>query len=201
MAADADASTARRAVIHDAAIERFSVQGFTATAMGDIAAAAGMSRPALYQYFPNKHEIFASAFTALADAVVDAALAALDGPGAIAERLDGYLQRSDGDFWERLSASPHADEIIAAKDAFAERSVAPVFERLHGGLERQLRRFDGGGRSRAAIERRTQWMELLVLSPRGFKLDQPSVDVFRKRLGRLAHSVAAEIEASIASTR
>ena len=52
----------QRRAIHAAAIAQFSERGFSATSMANIADAAGMSRPALYQYFRNKGDIYASAF-------------------------------------------------------------------------------------------------------------------------------------------
>ena len=45
--------------------------------MSHIAEQAGMSRPALYQYFQNKGDIFACAFAALVEQAGDRALAAL----------------------------------------------------------------------------------------------------------------------------
>ena len=64
-----------------------------------------MSRPALYQYFRNKADIYESAFVALFDEHVERALAALAEPGTTAERLDGFLQRYEGDLWQLLVAS------------------------------------------------------------------------------------------------
>lgn len=43
-----------------AARDVFSRYGYARTTMGDIAKAAGMSRPALYLVFPNKDDIFAA---------------------------------------------------------------------------------------------------------------------------------------------
>ena len=40
---------------------------------------------------------------------------------------------------------------------------------------------------------RESWIELARLSPRGFKLDEPTVDVYRGRLTALARSLAADI--------
>ena len=83
----------QRRAIHAAAIAQFSERGFSATSMANIADAAGMSRPALYQYFRNKGDIYASAFVALFNDHVDSALQALNNDGTNAQRLDGFLQR------------------------------------------------------------------------------------------------------------
>jgi AcrR family transcriptional regulator len=185
----------RRAVIHAAAIREFSARGFAATSMANIADAAGMSRPALYQYFRNKGDILASAFTSLMDVAVDAALAALSEPGTTAERLERCMQRFDGDLWERMSASPHSDELLRAKYEHAADAGVSGLERLHEGLLSFFARIGAGGRGKAATARRAAWVELLELAPRGFKLDRPSPAVFRQRLTTLARSVAADIEA------
>lgn len=181
---------ARRAAVHEAAVQVFAAQGFAATSMADIAAAAGMSRPALYQYFENKGDVFASAFAALIDESVDRSLAALDADGPTAERLDGFLQRFDGDLWQRMAASPHAQELLDAKYAHAAEASAAGLARRHRGLVAALRR------TGAPPARRTEWAEVLTLSPQGFKSDHPSAAVYRRRLTALARSVAADIDGS-----
>lgn len=54
----------RREAIMRAAYEVFAQYGFKRTSMDDIAKAAGVSRPALYQIFANKREIFRGIITA-----------------------------------------------------------------------------------------------------------------------------------------
>ncbi len=182
--------SSRIATIHRAAIGEFSARGFSGTSMANIADAAGMSRPALYQYFQNKGDIFASSFEALMEACVDRALVALEAPGTLADQLDGFLQRFDGDLWERMAASPHAQELLDAKyEHAADVGIRPM-QRLRKGLTAHLR---GTG---APAARRAEWVELLDLSPKGFKVDQPSVAVYRRRLSTLARSVAADIDAA-----
>jgi AcrR family transcriptional regulator len=51
----------KRGTILAAAFDVFINYGFRKTSMDDIARAAGMSRPALYQVFRNKTEIFRAA--------------------------------------------------------------------------------------------------------------------------------------------
>ena len=184
----------QRQAIHAAAIGEFSDRGFSATSMANIADAAGMSRPALYQYFRNKGDIFASAFAALFDDQVNLALAALDEPGSTSDQLNGMLQRFEGDLWERMAASAHSDEIMSAKNEHAQEAVHLIVSRLRDGLLAYLRR-KSPGRSAAAKQRRDGLAEILELSPKGFKIDRPPVEVFRRRLATLARSVAADIDA------
>ena len=184
----------QRRAIHAAAIAQFSERGFAATSMANIADAAGMSRPALYQYFRNKGDIYASAFVALFNDHVDRALAALDSGGTNAQRLDGFLQRFEGDLWEQMAASEHSEEIMGAKSADTAEEIQQVVARLRSGLAAFLARA-APGRSQAASARRAEWAELLELSPKGFKFDTPAVAVYRRRLTTLARGVAADIDA------
>ncbi len=175
----------KRSAIHAAAIEEFSSRGIAGTSMANIAAAAGMSRPALYQYFTNKNDIFASAFVALFEDRVDVALQALAEPGSVAEQVDALLQRFDGDLWELLNATAHADELMSAKSGDVAIAVKAVVDRLWTGLADHLR---AAGVEQAAVDAQ---IDLLRLAPAGLKVDQPSVAVFRSRLTALAAAVGA----------
>jgi AcrR family transcriptional regulator len=184
----------QRRAIHAAAIAQFSERGFGATSMANIAEAAGMSRPALYQYFRNKSDIYASAFVALFDDHVDLSLEALDANGSTADRLDGYLQRFEGDLWEQMAASKHSEEIMSAKSADTAEEIQQVVARLRNGLGIFLEQTIPG-RGQAVAARRAEWAEVLALSPKGFKSDTPAVAVYRRRLTTLARGVAADIDA------
>ena len=162
--------------------------------MAHIAEQAGMSRPALYQYFQNKGDIFACAFAALVEQTADRALAALEEPGTIAEQLDGFLQNFDGAFWERTAASPYGEELLSAASEYAPKAVGTEMKRIRRGLEKYLRRVGAGQRSAADRMRRNGWVDILEFAPRGFKLDRPAVRVYRLRLTALAKSIASDIE-------
>ena len=181
---------AKRDAIHRAAIEQFAQRGFAGTSMADIADAADMSRPALYQYFRNKSDIFQSAFVVLFEDLVEQALSALHHPGTTAEQLDGFLQRYEGDLWQRMAASPHSDEIITAKNADVVAAVAAVVTRLTDGLAAYLEQ-----RS-PHTPRRAEWVELLRWAPKGLTYDRPTVETYRRRLTALARAVAADLAAS-----
>ena len=186
---------ARRAAILAAAIEEFSAHGIRGASMSSIAAGAGVSRPALYQYFANRDDIFASAFVSLFEDHVERALHALAAPGSTAAQLDGFLQRFEGDLWERMAASPHTDEIADAKTSDVAASVQSAIDDLRNGLAQWLADASPGT-GRAATSRRERWLDMLDLSPKGLRSDHPSVEVYRERLTALANSVAADIDHS-----
>lgn len=185
----------RRVAIHEAAIAEFSTHGIKGASMARIASGAGVSRPALYQYFTNKDEIFASAFVALFEARIDHALAELERDVPIADRLDGFLQRFVGDLWEHMAASAHADEIESAKTG----DLAVAIGTLLGDLWRE---FDGHlaalvpGTGASVVARRNGWRDLVQFASKGLRADQPTIDVYRQRLRALAQSIAADIDAS-----
>lgn len=171
--------------IRRAAIPVFATQGFRGTSMADIATAAGVSRPALYQYFDNRADVFRAAFDALLNDWIDAALAALHGDGGPADRFDGYLQRAFGDGYERLASTPHGAEVIEAKYEFAADVAESAHERARAGLRAYLKRSG----LRGAVASRV--IDLLLLSPVGLKSDAPSPAEYRRRLSALAQAAAA----------
>ncbi|MEM9513671.1 MAG: TetR family transcriptional regulator [Actinomycetota bacterium] len=178
-------------LIRRAAIPVFAAQGYRGTSMADVAKAAGVSRPALYQYFDDRADLFSAAFGALLDDQADASIAALDIAGSLAQCLDGYLQRSIGDGWGLLAATAHGDELMEAKHEFAEEVAQAATRRA----QRALRTFL---RTRTEADTRTigAALDLLTLAPAGLKSDRPSVAVFRRRLSALAGAAAALLTAS-----
>src|SRR5580692_3924709 len=82
---------ARPAEIIAAALALFAERGFAAARLDDIAARAGVSKAALYLYFPTKEDLFRAVVTEAAApnlALVAAAAANYDGPfAALAERV------------------------------------------------------------------------------------------------------------------
>lgn len=174
--------------IRRAAIPIFAAQGFRGTSMADVARAAGVSRPALYQYFANRADVFRAAFDALLNDSTDAALAALEADGDPADRFDGYLQRAFGDGYEALFSRPYGAEVIEAKYEFAADVAEAAHARGRVGLREFLRRTGCTGTTASRL------IDLLVLAPLGLKSDGPSPADFRRRLTALATAAAALLD-------
>ncbi|WP_127792454.1 TetR/AcrR family transcriptional regulator [Agromyces sp. LHK192] len=68
----------RRQRIAMAAAEAFSERGYHQVGMGDVAAAVGISAPALYRHFPNKYALFVDAVDRLAHGLIEATDAAAE---------------------------------------------------------------------------------------------------------------------------
>src|SRR5215468_11012596 len=77
----------RRQQILDAAASCFARQGFHATSMQDIFAAAGLSAGAVYRYFPTKTELIRE----IAAQALDEALPALDRAAGQGVGIPGVL--------------------------------------------------------------------------------------------------------------
>ncbi|WP_164157358.1 helix-turn-helix domain-containing protein [Sandarakinorhabdus rubra] len=103
----------RRARVVAAAIGAFAAHGYRRCTMADIAAAAGMSRPALYLMFCGKEAVFrAVAEALLADAAIAAERAWPAGTDP-AQGLAAAILAKDLPIQRLCNASPHADEILA----------------------------------------------------------------------------------------
>lgn len=171
--------------IRRAAIPVFAARGFRRTSMADLARAAGVSRPALYQYFDNRADLFRAAFQVLLEDATDAALAALEVDGTIAERIDGYLQRLSGDGYETLAATPFGAELMEARHEFAADVAQAAFDRARRGLrEFVIAHSSVDGRTQSAA------IDLLALAPAGLKGDGPTPAAYRSRLTALARAAA-----------
>jgi AcrR family transcriptional regulator len=168
-----------------AAIPVFAAQGFRNTSMADLAAAAGVSRPALYQYFDDRADLFRAAFDAVLRESADAALAALEADGGAIERLDGYLQRAHADGYEALSSTPFGEELMEASYEFAADVAAAAAERTRQGLRDFVKSI-----STVDADTRSEVIDLLTLSPAGLKSDNPPPATYRARLRALARAAA-----------
>ena len=72
----------KRGIILESALTVFITYGFKKTSMDDIAKQAGVSRPALYQLFKNKTDIFRALSHDLMENSVAKAGRAFEEPGA-----------------------------------------------------------------------------------------------------------------------
>jgi len=78
----------RRRQLLDVALRRFAAQGFHLTSMDDIAEAAGVTKPVLYQHFGSKRQLYLELLDDVGSQLLDAitqATAAADGPHAQVE--------------------------------------------------------------------------------------------------------------------
>ena len=91
----------RRAQLMESALEVFVAQGYHAAAMDDIADAAGVSKPVLYQHFPGKLDLYLALLDQHTETVVAAVREALDATTdnkqRVADTIEAYFRFVDED--------------------------------------------------------------------------------------------------------
>ncbi len=178
----------KRARILDAALAKFSAYGVARTSMADLAEGAGMSRPALYQYYSSKDDIFRAMLARILNAAADRAIAELERSGPFGEQLDGFLQRWHGDLSEQLYETQHGADLVEAKAGHAKPVADAANARVRRALSDRISRALDAPRARNDV---VDLVDPILLSPIGFKYDSPTVSKLRRRLRALARTVAA----------
>jgi AcrR family transcriptional regulator len=110
---------ARPEEVLDAALDQFARNGFAATRMDDIAKAAGLSKAAIYLYFPSKEDVFKALvetrIVVLRDRIANVAEDLMDNP------IDGLRQAVR--LWGQSNADPRISAI--ARIILAESARFP----------------------------------------------------------------------------
>jgi TetR/AcrR family transcriptional regulator len=168
--------------ILDAALRCFERYGYRRTSMETIARTAGVSRPALYQHFRGKDDVFRALGAQMLDAAIDEAGRVARSSVPVADRLYGVL-RVKLDLVAGATSAEYRGELIAE----AERLAPDVFEsfrrRLLALVEQVLR--SGGELDFAAAGMSARGAAVLVLDAANGveRADAPP----RTQLKRLRH--------------
>ncbi|MDD9908803.1 MAG: TetR family transcriptional regulator [Ahrensia sp.] len=173
-------SQTRRETILRAAYDAFAKYGFRRTSMDDIAKAAGVSRPALYQSFANKGEIFRALIEAHLGHV-ETELSWHIGQGKpLREMLTDMVESAVIDPHRLLQGMAHGEELLGVK--------AEVCPDLFDRWEEQLRDLfrDALGRHMGEQEAAAR-AAVLSLSITGLKAKLLDADAMAKEV---AHVIA-----------
>jgi TetR/AcrR family transcriptional regulator len=108
----------RRRILEDAGTA-FLRYGFERTSVADIAAGAGVSRTALYHYFPGKEEIFRAVVDELHARSLNAAAEALETSQTLDAALIGLLEARFGRTLALMTESLHGVELVDATHRLA----------------------------------------------------------------------------------
>jgi AcrR family transcriptional regulator len=129
-------AAARREQLLDVALEVFAGQGYHGTSMNDVADAAGVTKPVLYQHFESKRELYLALLEAvgsrLITAISKAASEAPDGKAQTERGFEAFFRwvHDDRDAFRLVFGSGRRDEEFAeavakVEDASAE-AIAPL---------------------------------------------------------------------------
>jgi AcrR family transcriptional regulator len=103
----------------DAAFELFVRHGFRRTTMGDIAAGAEVSRPAVYLVFANKEEVFRAVVARYCEQARARAAARLERACGLRDQLAAVLGVWSAEVYDLINQSPEARELHQCTLAFA----------------------------------------------------------------------------------
>lgn len=157
----------RRRTIVEAGLSCFSQFGFAKTSFADIAQRAGVSRPTVYQHFPNKEAILEAAYVSLFEETLPRASVAIRESGTKAERLMRLCEITVFEPWSILSEAPMAKELQAQCANLAPEIVERTTRKWTALVQEIL-----GDRLVA---------EVFARALEGLTLDTPSLAVLRKR--------------------
>jgi AcrR family transcriptional regulator len=104
----------RRSRIVEGAGKAFLRYGFERASMADISFGAGVSRTALYHYFPGKEEVLRAVVDELHTRSLSAATEALENSQTLDAALSGLLEAKFGRVLALLTESPHGVELVDA---------------------------------------------------------------------------------------
>lgn len=107
-----DVPNERRDLILAAAKEAFSRYGFARTSMADVATLAGISRPALYEHFKNRTDLFRSLSETMCESSLQLAREAWVNDASFEEGLVAAVLAKELELFRLLRLSPHGAEIL-----------------------------------------------------------------------------------------
>jgi AcrR family transcriptional regulator len=130
----------RRSRILEGARAAFLRFGFRRASMADIAAGAGVSRTALYHYFPGKEEVLRAVVDELHARSLSAAIEALETSQALDAALVGLLEAKFGRTLAAITESPHGVELVDATHRLTGEATRAADQAFHGLVVKALMR-------------------------------------------------------------
>jgi AcrR family transcriptional regulator len=124
----------RRESIFDAACGVFAERGYESARLGEIAAAAGVSKALIYEHFPGKRELYAEILRRGTDEALERVARAV-GPGrggaellepALCAFLDFVAERPD--IWRVITQDVTDPAIVALDQSMHTKAVAAIGE-------------------------------------------------------------------------
>ena len=109
----------RRAQLLDAASEVFTTRGYHAAAMDDIADAAGVSKPVLYQHFESKLDLYLALLDSSCERLADVVADALASTDDNAQRVVAAV----GAFYDFVSSASGEFRFVFESDLTGDNTV------------------------------------------------------------------------------
>ena len=114
----------------------FAKHGYNGVSIEMLARDAGMSKVTVYAYFHDKEDIFRQVAESACDRIRAAIEQAANQKGTARQKIIAVLQTKDVMIYEIVRSSPHANELLAARDLY----VKEYFQKFNAENERLLAR-------------------------------------------------------------
>ena len=179
----ASSSGRKRERLVDAAETVFKRDGLRGASMERIAAEAGVARATVYAYFADKEDAFLHVSQRLAQRVEYVVQGALEAPGGPASRVRNALLAKHELAFQVARLSPHAADLLAAKDRLAGPVFAAAEARIVAALESAI--------AGMGIANPIEATAILFGAAKGVADAAPDLPALRARLARLADTMLA----------
>lgn len=183
----------RQTAILTSAFQAFSAYGFRKTSMDDIAQGAGMSRPAVYQYFRNKEAIIRKLTEQYYEQKTQAVSEALAGVGSVSEILNNAIKAQTSGM-AAILGSPHGLEMLDTTKSMSQDIVEAGEAALSALYARWLVKEHSNGRVRLADEA-DQTAKTITAALKGIKVTASGAEDFEQRTVQLAALLGAGLTA------
>jgi TetR/AcrR family transcriptional regulator, regulator of autoinduction and epiphytic fitness len=191
----------RRTAILDAAQRAFGQYGYRRTSMDDIAREAEIGKGTIYLSFASKEEVFRALSQRLVERMLADAEAASSRPGSAADKLAAMHAAWFGTYVETVRQSPHAAELLDAKQRLSADLVAHSASRYKRLVCDVLTDADAAGEldlEPAGLTADTA-AELLIASARGLETSAASPAAYRRYLDALVRVMIAGLSTRLPS--
>ena len=149
----------------EAAYGVFFRYGYARTTMGDLAAAAGLSRPALYLVYPGKAEVFQAVVEWMSENMLQAIEASLKEEWPLERKLQHALELSIAKGYDEVKANPDAADLLSLDQE------VPAVEQTYAKLQARVAQLlDGAVKESALRVTSADLARALLSAMRGFKL-------------------------------
>lgn len=187
----ADLDSERRAAISAAAQECFLRYGYARTRMEDVARAANVSRPNLYNYYPSKEAVFRAVIDAICVASLEKVRVAARGEGSVWARIEAIFDAWSGDHLRLVEHAPEAEALLETSRVVAADLILAAEAEIEATLARMLRAAIRRGEI-ALIEGLSvrALVDVLLSSSTGFK-EGARPDLFQRRTRALVAALEA----------
>lgn len=186
----------KRARLLDAALAVFARYGFRRASMADIAAEAGVSRPALYLSFRSKSDMLRALARLLRDRAMAAATGAWREGASFADNLEATLLGKELVFFALLHGSPHGKDLMTADEALTAETARDLDRAFRTLLADRARAAAAAGE--IDLSRQDQDAEgftaVIVAAAKALMNEAADEAAFRRAVRRLARIAAAAVD-------